>query len=354
MGFSSIARTIRWRAPVLVLRFDNKPRQPQTPTSAANHDSPDAGAHPTVVPAGFKLIWVALAGFLRALWYSIGRSLRYLWHHPIQVVLNLAFLVVVAVMLMTGSEIHKQMILGKISDQTIDKIIEASQFTRDFDSTAASRDATREFQRVGAPNWIQRESIRAILYHARKAGLPIEDQAVLLTTAEIESGFNPMARAVTTTACGIFQFVQRTGQIFELSPVECMNPWLNARSGVDHYVSNYEQRVRKDVGSLSGAEKVFRTFELSYYLHHDGPNSSNPSNDLKATVLSGTQFLFKVFHVLEQEADSEEHAPSFAQIFSEKLWGLLDRFTSLVEESHIPSFGLLRSAENSLPQAAPA
>ena len=34
-----------------------------------------------------------------------------------------------------------------------------------------------------------------------------------------------------------------------------------------------------------GAELVLRLFELSYYLHHDGPHSSNPSNELKAKVL---------------------------------------------------------------------
>lgn len=342
MGWTNAARVISACSPAGV-------QQKGRPTSLLGNNDSEADQNPpsakaqeaAVIAAGIKLTWVALWGFIKALWLSSKAGLRYLLRHPLSVLLNAALIVALAVMLMTGSEIHKQMILGKISGQTVDRIIQSSDFTRDFDAT---RDGSREFYRVGAPDWIQKESIRAILYHARKANLPIEDQAVLLATAEIESGFNPMARAATTTACGVFQFVQRTGQLFELSPGECMNPWLNARSGIAHYLSNYEQSVRKSVTGLSGAERVFRTFELSYYLHHDGPRSSNPSNDLKATVLSGTQFLFKAYHVLQEEALSEQKAPSFMQIFSERLWSLLDRMAAYLDDQYLPSLGLLQRA----------
>ena len=64
-----------------------------------------------------------------------------------------------------------------------------------------------EFLRVGAPVWAQREAVRAVLFHARKAGLSKEDQAVLLATVAVESGFNPSEKAPSTTACGLFQFV---------------------------------------------------------------------------------------------------------------------------------------------------
>lgn len=342
MVWCNIARSIGWRTPFVIPSTD--PPSPLERVKPANQDLQSARENFYPIWGALKLIWLSLSGLAKALWFSLRACLRYLVHHPINVLVNAVLLALLSVMLMTGSEIHKQMILGKISDQTVDKIIQASSFTRDFDAVAAGRDGTREFQRVGAPDWIQRESIRAILYHARKAGLSIEDQAVLLATAEIESGFNPMARAPTTTACGTFQFVHHTGQLFELSPVECMNPWLNARSEIEHFLSNYEGRVQRFVTDLTGAERVFRTFELSYYMHHDGPNFSNPSNELKATVLSGTQFLFKVYHVLQQEADSEQHAPSFAQIYSEKLWGSLDRLTGYFDDTHLPSLSFLQRA----------
>ncbi len=274
------------------------------------------------------IISISLYAFWRAIRF-MGRTLiGYLRHHPFHAVLNLIFLIGLALVIVTGSEMHKQLILTRISDQTIEKIIQGSQFTREFNSVSANRDGSREFFRVGAPKWIQKESIRAILFHARKAGLSIEDQVVLLATADIESGFNPLARASTTTACGLFQFVQRTGEAYSLSQEECMDPWLNARSGVEHYMQNLDQRVRPKVENLEGVERAFRTFELSYYLHHDGPNSSNPDNDVKAIVLGGSQFLFAAYNVLQDEAASEKLAPTFGQIFSQNLVKLLDEIYS--------------------------
>jgi len=199
--------------------------------------------------------------------------------------------------------------------------------------------------RVGAPEWTQKESVRAVLFHARKAGLPLVDQAVLLAVVEVESGFNPMARAPTTTACGLFQFVRATGNNFGLSRSECMNPWLNARAGVQHYLYNYQRRVGTHVEGLPGAERVFRTFELSYYLHHDGPDSRRPSNDVKATVLSGTQFLFKAYDALQKEAQSKQQAPTFAERFAENVWEVLNAIGSAFFNRDSSFFGKTANAE---------
>ena len=275
-----------------------------------------------------RLLGIAGIGVCRATWFTLRTAVRYLRFHPVHAALIVVLLSILALVAVTGSDLHKQLLLSRISDQTIDRIMAASQYTRNLSAGAANRDGSREFFRVGAPEWIQREGIRAVLFHARKAGLAIEDQAVLLATVEVESGFNPMARAPTTSACGLFQFVQKTGEIFGLSPDDCMDPWQNARAGIAHYVKNFEQRVQKQVDTLVGAERAFKTYELSYYLHHDGPLSSNPSNDVKAVVLNGTQFLFKVRQILEDEEASEVAAPSFAQKFHENLLLVLDRVTS--------------------------
>ena len=272
----------------------------------------------------FRVMRIALRGVLLTIYLTLRTIIRYLFRHPLHAAVTSVLVLLLALMITTGSEIHNQMILGKISDQTIDRIIEGSRFQRTFDAAEVDRSAGRDLLRVGAPDWMQKESVRAILFSARKAGLPIEDQAVLLAIADIESGFNPMARAPTTTACGLFQFVKRTGEMFSLATAECMDPWQNARAGVAHYLFNLERRVAPQTTSLAGAERVFRLFELSYYLHHDGPESSNPSNDVKATILNGTQFLFKAYHALELESESQHHAPSFAEQFESNLLAFLD------------------------------
>lgn len=292
-----------------------------------------------------RAIYLVAKFVVRAIYVTLRTIWSYLSHHPIHAVLNAVFIIVLGLLVVTGSEFHKQSILAKISDQTVEDIISGSRFTRSYDSEEVAKNGAREFLSVGAPDWAQRESVRAVLFHARKAGLPIEDQAVLLAIADIESGFNPMARAPTTSACGLFQFVKRTGESYSLSASDCMNPWLNAKSEVEHYSYNYERRVKRHVDDLSGAERVFRTFELSYYLHHDGPESTNPSNDVKATVVSGTQFLFKAYHALMQEAESEQHAPSFAMTFSANFMQVLDRAVSYFYDSGLPNVGQLGAIE---------
>lgn len=258
-----------------------------------------------------------------ALWSTFRSIAIHFWNHPAQAVFDLALLIILGVMIITGSQIHDHMILGKISNQTVDNIVAASKYSREYGLLGVGRRGAEEFLRVGAPIWVQREGARAVLFHARKAGLSLEHQAVLLAIVEIESGFNPTAKAPTTTACGLFQFIRTTGEKFGLQQANCMDPWANAQAGVQHYILQYESKVASQVSNLDDIERLFRIFELSYYIHHDGPNGSNPSIDLKATVLSGTQFLFSAYHTLQEEAASRQQAPTFAERFAENLWSLL-------------------------------
>ena len=307
------------------------------------------------VPKSVYRICRFISAFLKAVFFffriTFGSILYYLRHHPLHAIFNLCVFSAVASLVMTGAELHQQVILSRISNDTISSIIAGSDYTRQYDIDGMRRNGVREFVAAGAPKWAQSEGVRAILFEARKAQLPIEDQAVLLAIANIESGFNPAAQAGITTACGLFQFVQRTGEMFNLSAKDCMDPWLNARAGIRHYLSNYEKRVKARVDGLEGVERVFRTFELSYYLHHDGPASSNPSNDLKAVVLTGTQFLFKAYHILQQEAELQRHAPSFGQTFFESTVSALYAVKESFSMSTAPSgqrISLLKDNSNNL------
>ncbi len=277
-----------------------------------------------VIQAAAVAVKTTLVAVAQVFWWSLRLVVGYLRHHPLHAMFNLALLALFGLVLVTGSRIYEDVILTKISEDTIDRLIDASVYTRDFNSNGIRDRGTEEFLRVGAPEWTQRESIKAVLYHARRAGLSPLHQAALLATVEIESGFNPAARAPTTTACGLFQFVRKTGLVYGLQPSECMNPWLNAKAGVAHYVDNYNARVDKRVKDLTDdRERLFKTFELTYYLHHDGPLSSNPQNDVKAVVLTATSYALRAYNILLEEYRVRNDAPKFASIFAGEFWDLL-------------------------------
>jgi hypothetical protein len=325
---------------VLDFKKENADKERQVEKAELRHLRPDetvasepANEKPNKLPPKsdpfhvFVILGSFTLGVLKVLgkgaFLTIKASFSYLRYHPFHALLTGLLVALLGIMVATSSSIHANMILGEISNETVEDLIEASRYTRTYSSVRLGQRGAEEFLRVGAPDWAQREGVRAILFHARRAGLSVEDQAVLLATAEVESGFNPMAKAPTTTACGLFQFVRATGSKYGLSQADCMNPSANAKAGIAHYLDNYNDRVRGDISGLTGAERVFKLYELSYYLHHDGPNSSNPSNMVKAVVLDGTEFLFRAYRILLMENLSKEEAPSFLDRFSENLFEIL-------------------------------
>lgn len=281
------------------------------------------GVFKPLLAESYNTIQVICRALVLIVFTPLKALARYIIHYPLHAVLLAVMCVAFAGAILTGVAVHRQVILSRISEHTIDEVINASSFQREYSADEMRRNGIRAFVNVGAPVWAQREAVRAILAQARLAGLDIEDQAILLAIADIESGFNPLAQAQTTTACGLFQFVQRTGESFSLSVSECMDPWKNARAEVEHYISNYDHRVKSQVQDLVGAEKVLRTFELSYYLHHDGPNSENPSNDLKALVLSGSHFLLKAYQILQEDNASKIVEPSYGEKYLDTLLNLV-------------------------------
>jgi hypothetical protein len=279
---------------------------------------------PTLIELAFSLFLTSLSLFIRSL-KSVSKTVfSYFVYHPSHATIIIALSLVISLLTITGTQLHEQLMLSRISEQSIDAIVLGSRFTREYTPETAFRRGTQEFLNVGAPEWMQREAIRAVLFQARRQGLSVIDQAVLLATVEIESGFNSMARAPSTSACGLFQFVRGTGQLFGLKHNECMDPNKNAEAGVLHYIQNYENSVADKVQHLTGPEKLFAVFENTYYLHHDGPFSSNPSPELKATVLSGVAFLFRAYEVLLEDEIRQQQTPSFMDSFSNEFWRIVD------------------------------
>jgi hypothetical protein len=280
--------------------------------------------------------------------FAAGTLSTYVIHHPVHFVLNVVLTVAMLVLLATGAALNEELIAQRLADRTAEEIAAVSRFTRSYSLADIDSRGSREFMRAGAPSWMQHESIKAIIEGSREAGLSLEHQSVLLATAEIESGFNPMARAATTSACGIFQFVKATGAAFGLKDSDCFDPWKSTEAEIAHYRQNYERRIEERVAHVEGPERLLRMFELSYYLHHDGPLSKDPSDEVKATVLAGTPFLFKVYEVLEADEEYRRLEPTFVDRFRE-------RFDSVVAQARVapgevmgPVLAWLRPGEEAL------
>ncbi len=95
------------------------------------------------------------------------------------------------------------------------------------------------------------------------SGLPIEDKAILLAIAQHESGFNPDAASMSTSASGIFQIIDETGGALGILKGKHFDVNENIKAGVILYKENLGLLPR----NLQGTNKA----AYMYKLHHDGP-----------------------------------------------------------------------------------
>ena len=308
-----------------------EPTDQQAATAEEFQASELNGSIPLYQVVGISIKQSLQSALQSAVWFSKICWL-YLVNHPSHAAIGIVVAAALTVLFQTGQNLHEQVASRQISETSIDQIVSRSRFGKSYSPGKVAKSGAQAFLNVGAPTWIQKEGARAVLAMAKKHELELHHQAALLATVDIESGFNPLAKAPTTTACGLFQFVRRTGEAYGMNQDNCMNPWVNADAGIRHYLDNYRNRVEDKVQDLDETERLFRTFELGYYLHHDGPNSSNPSKDLKAIVLNGTPFLLHVYEVLKREQDNQVEVPSYWDTLEAKATKLLDPVTQLASK----------------------
>jgi len=110
-----------------------------------------------------------------------------------------------------------------------------------------------------ATNNVQRASIEAIRGAAKKAGMTLDQEAMVLAIAYVESGFNPDAAAGTTSAQGLGQFIRKTGEAYGLTDANRWDLNEQARALVEHTMDNYEAAHSAGLGA-----------EYVYARHHDG------------------------------------------------------------------------------------
>lgn len=130
-------------------------------------------------------------------------------------------------------------------------------------NTPIQGEGTRGVSRIygDASTDVQTEAIQAIIREGRNAGMSNEDIALTLAIAKHESGFNPDAAAGTTSAHGLGQFVNKTGEAYGITDENRWDINTQARALVEHTTDNIKLAERKGQGR-----------EYVYAYHHDGPS----------------------------------------------------------------------------------
>lgn len=259
----------------------------------------------------YILVVVVFLGSLKGL-------CRYYLHRPARGIFDLVFVSLFVVVFVMSVELYRERNEAMITDRVIETIAAGSQLTRDIDLSKMTGDnAIREFMNAGAPKWLQEAAVRIIIAVNTREDMPSEDVAVQIAIYEVESGFNPLAKAPTTSACGLGQFVSKTGKSFGLSASDCMAPGSNALAQVEHYRELSKKWIVPAVsGIVDPTERLVQRFKLSYCLHHDGETAFAKRGCSKvalATVSRGLNMLFLSHKALEQaEADRRSTSPKFA------------------------------------------
>lgn len=130
-------------------------------------------------------------------------------------------------------------------------------------STSRLAGYSREYGAASSEN--QMKVIKMIL--DKSSHLSSEDQAILLGMARIESGFNPDAAAKSTSAAGVFQFINSTGRAYGLNESNRFDAESNVTAGIKLYSENLKILNRR-YPNLAGDERAV----MLYALHHDGPS----------------------------------------------------------------------------------
>lgn len=151
-----------------------------------------------------------------------------------------------------------------------------------------------------APKEVQKAAIREIISAGRSAGMSNEDIALTLAIARHESGFNPDAAAGTTSAHGLGQFVNDTGEAYGLNDENRWDLGAQARALVAHTQDNIRLAESKGQGR-----------EYVYAYHHDGPSLAYGGLDIgKKNVLPRvSQFLGILGEAPQQAATAPKTSP---------------------------------------------
>ncbi|CEG56036.1 putative Lytic transglycosylase-like [Legionella fallonii LLAP-10] len=156
-------------------------------------------------------------------------------------------------------------------------------------------DKSYYFRTPGSPVWgyasreTQIETIDALITSAIEHELSLRDTAHVLVIARHESGFNPYAAAGSTTASGLGQFVEHTGDAYGINGSTRWNIKVQADALVSHFIDNK---------ALVKQRKLTESY--IYKFHHDGPTRNYGGlalsmNKIMPKIGSITHAIHKIF-----------------------------------------------------------
>jgi hypothetical protein len=144
------------------------------------------------------------------------------------------------------------------------KVVSHSYYNDPLDIEGFTRSAG------GAPKEDQEKAIRTIIETGRSLDASDEEIAYALATARTESGFNIYAAARSSSAYGLGQFIDKTGQSYGLNKENRDDIQMQAQALIEHTQYNFDLAKKRGKG-----------LEYVYKYHHDGP-----SQDLGGLSLS--------------------------------------------------------------------
>lgn len=150
----------------------------------------------------------------------------------------------------------------------------------------------------------QSHVIDLLVARSKEAGLSARETAHVLAIARVESGFNPDAAAGTTSASGVGQFIDDTGEAYGLGTANRFDADAQARALVSHFIDNRELADRRGQGEI-----------YIYKYHHDGPvrdyGGLSLSEDKVMPLLDRyTKFVEAEFNFDRTGAQSDSHMQS--------------------------------------------
>ena len=117
-----------------------------------------------------------------------------------------------------------------------------------------------------APLAVQREAVTAIREESGDAKFNQAETAFALAVARTESGFNPDAAAQSTSATGLGQLIDATGEHYGVNEENRFDLRANARAMVSHLRDTFDYVGRRFRGVTQE-----KRFTLTYGVYHDGP-----------------------------------------------------------------------------------
>lgn len=118
---------------------------------------------------------------------------------------------------------------------------------------------------------VQREVVTRLINRAIERGYSDEDISIMLAIVQRESGFNPDAAAGTTSASGLGQFIEKTGQGFGLKPKTIFD--IDANIGAIFRIYDKEIALAANIAKTSPEYSAFPRTAQIYALHHEGLNA---------------------------------------------------------------------------------